>query len=233
MSIITDVRKSNQTTFYAAVGVLDLAVEEARDAQARYAKVYSKADRELRSELESFRKDVQGLDAAELQARVAALPGKTVDAVMTLVGQASDTIEDLAERGEKLVDRIRNQQATKDLAAQAETTVATAKGAVTTARNAATEVEKTAKATLTTGRNEAVRVASAIVESVQDEARTATTEVEKSVKRTRTAAKRATTTAKKAAKTTTSRTKAVGTSAAKTVKAAPKAAEDAADKVGA
>lgn len=232
MSIIDDVRKTNQTTFYAAVGVLDLAVEEVRDAQARYAKVYNKADKEIRSDLKSFRKDIEGLDAAEIQARVAALPGKTVDAVMTLVGQATDTYEDLATRGEKLVERIRNQKATKDLVAQAETTVASAKGAVTTARNAAAEVEKSAKATLTTARKEAVRAGEAIVESIEDEAKTATAEVQKSVKRTRTAAKRANTTTKNAAKKTTARTKATATSARKTAAKAPKATKKAAEKVG-
>ena len=33
MSIIDDVRKNNQTTFYAAVGVLDLAVEDIAEAE--------------------------------------------------------------------------------------------------------------------------------------------------------------------------------------------------------
>ncbi|HHU11000.1 MAG TPA: hypothetical protein GXZ60_13455 [Intrasporangiaceae bacterium] len=223
MSIIDDVRKTNQTTFYAAVGVLDLAVEEVRDAQARAVK----ARDEFRAELKSF--DVKPADA---QARVAALPGKTVDAVMNLVEQAGETYEDLAVRGEKLIERVRNQKATKDLMAQAENTVAQAKGAVTTARKAAADVERSAKATLTTGRKEAVRAATAIAESVQDEARHATAEVEKSVKATRTAAKRTTTTARNAAKKTTTRTKSTATSARKTAKAAPKATKKAAEKVG-
>lgn len=223
MSIIDDVRKTNQTTFYAAVGVLDLAVEEVRDAQARAVKTRD----EFRAELKSF--DVK---PADVQARVAAFPGKTVDAVMNLVEQAGETYEDLAVRGEKLIERVRNQKATKDLVAQAETTVAQAKGVVTTARKAAADVERSAKATLTTGRKEAVRAATAIAESVQDEARHATAEVEKSVKATRTAAKRTTTTARNAAKKTTTRTKSTATSARKTAKAAPKATKKAAEKVG-
>jgi heparin binding hemagglutinin HbhA len=214
MSIIHDVRKTNQTTFYAAVGVLDLAVEEVRDAQLRAAKV--RAD----------------LHPTELPSRVAALPGKTVDAVITLANAAGDTYEDLAERGEKLVDRIRNQQATKDLVAQAESTVALGKGAVTTARKAATEVERSAKATLTTTRKEAARVADVVSDSVATEAKVVQAEVEKSAKRTRTAAKRTNTTTKRATKRTTSRSKAASTSATKTAKAAPKAAEKAAEKVG-
>ena len=214
MSIIDDVRKTNQTTFYAAVGVLDLAVEEVRDAQLRAAKV--RAD----------------LHPTELPSRVAAIPGKTVDAVITLANAAGDTYEDLAERGEKLVDRIRNQQATKDLVAQAESTVALGKGAVTTARKAATEVERSAKATLTTTRKEAARVADVVSDSVASEAKVVQAEVEKSAKRTRTAAKRTNTTTKRAAKKTTSRSKAASTSATKTAKAAPKAAEKAAEKVG-
>lgn len=226
MSIIHDVRKTNQTTFYAAVGVLDLAVEEVRDAQDRAAK----ARKDIEAELTKARAEFK---PADMPARVAALPGKTVDAVMTLAGQAGDTYEELAARGEKLIERIRNQQATKELVATAENTVAIGKGAVTTARNAVNEVEKTTKATLTTGRKEAARAAHVIVESVEDEAKLVGDEIEKSVKRTRTAARRANTTAKKGAQRTTSRTKAAATSARKTAKAAPKAAEKAAEKVGA
>ena len=214
MSIIDDVRKTNQTTFYAAVGVLDLAVEEVRDAQLRAAKV--RAD----------------LAPTQLPSRVAALPGKTIDAVVTFANVAGDTYEDLALRGEKLVERIRNQKATKDLVAQAESTVALGKGAVTSARNAMDEVERSAKATITTTRKEAARVADVIADSVTDEAKVVATEVEKSAKRTRTAARRTSTTTKNAAKKTTSRTKAASTSASKTAKAAPKAAEKAAEKVG-
>ncbi|KAB7745089.1 hypothetical protein GA707_03720 [Nostocoides sp. F2B08] len=225
MSIIDDVRKTNQTTFYAAVGVLDLAVEEVRDAQVRAAKV--RAD----------------YAPAELPSRVAALPGKTIDAVVSFANAAGDTYEDLAVRGEKLVDRIRNQKATQDLVAQAESTVALGKGAVTSARNAYDEVERSAKATITTTRKEAARLADVIAESVtdeakviagsvNDEAKVVATEVEKSAKRTRTAAKRTSTTTKNAAKKTTARTKAASTSASKTAKAAPKAAEKAAEKVG-
>jgi hypothetical protein len=225
MSIIDDVRKTNQTTFYAAVGVLDLAVEEVRDAQVRAAKV--RAD----------------LAPAELPSRVAALPGKTIDAVVTFANAAGDTYEDLALRGEKLVERIRNQKATQDLVAQAESTVALGKGAVTSARNAYDEVERSAKATITTTRKEAARLADVIAESVSDEAKViagsvndeakvVATEVEKSAKRTRTAARRTSTTTKNAAKKTTTRTKAASTSASKTAKAAPKAAEKAAEKVG-
>jgi heparin binding hemagglutinin HbhA len=209
----TDIRKTNQTPFYAAVGVLDLAVEEVRDAQLRAAKV--------RAEIRP----------AALPSRVAALPGMTVDAVITMANVAGDTYEDLAVRGEKLVERIRNQKSTKDLVAQAENTVALGKGAVTTARKAVEEVERP-KATLTTGRKEATRAANVIAESVTDEAQVAATEVEKSAKRTRTAAKRTSTTAKNSAKRTSSRTKAAATSATKTAQAAPKAAEKAAEKVG-
>lgn len=214
MSIIDDVRKTNQTTFYAAVGVLDLAVEEVRDAQLRAAKV--RAD----------------LHPTQIPSRVAALPGKTVDTVITLANAAGDTYEDLAERGEKLVDRIRNQKATKDLVHQAESTVMLGKGAVTTARKAANEVERSAKATFTTTRKEAARVADVVSDSFADEAKVAKTEVEKSAKRTRTAAKRTNTTAKNAARKTTPRAKAVRTSATKTAEAAPKAVEKAAEKVG-
>src|SRR5690606_27844445 len=166
---------------------------------------------------DEFCADIKDLhvEVAAVQARVAAFPGKTVDAVMTLVGHAGETYEDLALRGEKLVKRVRSQKATKDLVAQAESTVALGKGAVTTARKAAADVERSAKATLTTGRKEAVRAATAIAESLQDEAKIVTSEVDKSVKSTRTAARRTTTTARKAANKAAASTKATTTSATK------------------
>ena len=57
----------------------------------------------------------------------------------------------LAERGEQVVERIRNQQATQDLVAQLDNTVSITKGAMTTARNAVVETERAAVATLKTG----------------------------------------------------------------------------------
>lgn len=160
---------------------------------------------------------------ARVQARLAGAPAAAQDAYF-----------DLADRGEKLAERVRKQRSTQDLIGQARATVALGKGLVTTAREAVSDVESSAKATLTTGRKEAAKAASAVVDSVDVTVDTASAgdAVKSSAKRTRTAAKRTTTTAKKRATATKSAAKATTTSARKTATKATKATEKAAEKVG-
>jgi hypothetical protein len=219
MSVIEDLRKNIDTTpLFAAVGVTDLAVEKVREARVRATKVST----DLRADLEP----------AKVVAQVKELPAVALNQSLVMGGKVTEGYEDLAARGKKLVSRIRNQQATKDLVAQAEVAVAQAKGAVTSARNAAAEIEKSAKATVTTGRKEAARVANTLVDSVSDEAKVVQAEVAGSVKRTRTAAKRTATTTRNQAKKAATTTKAATTSARKTAASAPKATTKAAAKVG-
>ena len=219
MSVIEDLRKNIDTTpLFAAVGVTDLAVEKVREARVRATKVST----DLRADLEP----------AKVVAQVKELPAVALNQSLVMGGKVTEGYEDLAARGKKLVSRIRNQQATKDLVAQAEVAVAQAKGAVTSARNAAAEIEKSAKATVTTGRKEAARVANTLVDSVSDEAKVVQAEVAGSVKRTRSAAKRTATTTRNQAKKAATTTKAATTSARKTAASAPKATKKAAAKVG-
>ena len=219
MSVIEDLRKNIDTTpLFAAVGVTDLAVEKVREARVRATKVSTDC--------------APDLEPAKVVAQVKELPAVALNQSLVMGGKVTEGYEDLAARGKKLVSRIRNQQATKDLVAQAEVAVAQAKGAVTSARNAAAEIEKSAKATVTTGRKEAARVANTLVDSVSDEAKVVQAEVAGSVKRTRTAAKRTATTTRNQAKKAATTTKAATTSARKTAASAPKATKKAAAKVG-
>lgn len=226
MSVIEDLKKTVDTTpFFAAVGVTDLAVEKVRFAGLRAS--------ELRTELSA------DLEPTAIQARatkvadqVKELPAVAINQSMVFGGKVAEGYDELANRGKSLVNRIRTQKSTKDLLAQANTTVAQAKGAVTATRNAAAQVERSAKATITTGRKEAAKVADVVADSIAEETKVAETEVKKSVKRTRTAAKRTSTTTKTASKKATTAAKGATTSAKKTVAAAPKAAEKAAEKVG-
>ena len=133
----------------------------------------------------------------------------------------------------ELVDRIRNQKATKDLVAQAKTTVAMTEGAVTSAKKAYDDVEKSAKATLTTGRKEAAKLVSTISDVVAEEVPAVQAEAMDAVKRTRTAAKRTSTTAKNSATKTRTATKRAATGVRKTATATKKAATDATTTVGA
>lgn len=233
MSVITDLTKNvDSRPFYAVVGATDLTVEKAREAavvaEARATKARADFDK-LVADLAPAKVQDRALAAF---AQVQELPTVAAEQSKTNVDKLVAGYEDLAARGKKLVERIRNQKATKDLVAQAETTVAQAKGAVTTARKAAADVERSAKATVTTARKEATKAAEAIAASVTDEVKTAEAEVKGAVKRTRTAAKRTTTTTRNAAKKTTASAKGVRTTAKKTASAAEKATVKAAEKVG-
>ena len=86
-----------------------------------------------------------------LPARVAGqaqqVPTLAFNRTLEIAGQAQESYDDLAERGEKLVKRLRSQKATQDLIAQAEHHRPPRQGAVTTARKAAAETQRAARAT--------------------------------------------------------------------------------------
>ena len=222
MSVIEDLRKNVDTTpFYAVVGATDLAVEKVRDARVRAIKT--------REELAPATVQARATKVAD---QVKEIPAVALNQTLVVGGKVAEGYDELAARGKSLVTRIRTQKATQDFVAQAETTVAQAKGAVTSARRAAADIERSAKATITTGRRETAKVATVLGETVSEEARIAETEVKQSAKRTRTAVKRTRTTTKKATKRATTSAKAATTSARKTAVAAEKAVEKAAEKVG-
>jgi hypothetical protein len=148
---------------YAGVGVTDLAVEIVRDYVADVRKV-----------LAGYQKDVQktvtGLDlepkalrdqavtvvnarVEALQADALALPTRVQSAVNENVATVTGTYADLAERGEKLVSRVRNQESTKVTVSSARTTSAKAKTTKTqgtkATKSTATKAKTTAKKTAT------------------------------------------------------------------------------------
>ena len=226
MPVIEDLRKTVDTTpFYAVVGATDLAVEKVRDARVRALKTRDEIVTDLAPATVQAR-------ATKVADQVKEIPAVAINQTMVVGGKVAEGYDELAARGKNLVTRIRRQKATQDFVAQAETTVAQAKGAVTSARRAALEIERSAKATITTGRKEAAKVAHVLGDTVAEESRIAETEVAQSAKRTRTAAKRTRTTTKNATKRASSSAKAATTSARKTAVAAEKAVEKAATKVG-
>ena len=223
MALVSDLRKTvtDTTPVYAVVGATDLAVEKVREARTRAA---------------SARVEITDLNVAGLQHKAVEtaqqVPARALNTTLQLAGKAQESYDSLAERGEKLVTRIRNQKSTKDLLAQASTTLSLGKGAVTTLRNAASDTERAVKATLTTGRREAGEAAETVKASTKQTATTTKTAAKKAAKGTKPAAKRASTTATKRAATAKTATKAAATSAAKTAEAAEKATTTAAEKVG-
>ena len=212
MTLVNDIRKSvtDTTPVYAAVGVTDLAVEMVREAGVRATA--ARADFGVRATAARADFHVSALqDQAVKRAEKVAeqahnIPALALNQTLEAASKAHSTYAELAVRGEKLVARIRNQKATKDLLAQAGSTVSLGKGAVTTVRKAAVDTGRAAKSTLTTAapRTSATRT---------------------SAKRTATVAKTSTASAKRA-------TKAVATSAGKTATSATKAAKTATPKVG-
>ncbi|MGN6634240.1 MAG: hypothetical protein ACTHJ6_02090 [Oryzihumus sp.] len=220
MALVADLRKTvtDTTPVYAVVGATDLAVEKVREARTRAAA--------LRAELDVTAVQGKAVETAQH------VPALALNRTLEIAGKAQESYDTLAERGQKLVTRIRGQKATQDLLAQAGTTLALGKGAVTTIRNAATDTERAVKATLTTGRREATEAAETVKTSTKQTATTTKRAAKKAATGTKPAAKRASTTATKRAATAKSATKAAATSAAKTAEAAEKAVEAAAEKVG-
>jgi len=227
MALVADIRKTviDTTPVFAAVGLTDLAVEKVRDAGVKAAAVRIDLDATTLQTKAQAR-------VTEVAEQAQELPALALNRTLELAGKAQETYETAAARGEKLVKRVRTQKSTKDLLAQAEATFALGKGAVTTVRKSATEIQRSAKATLTTGRKEAAVAVDAIADSIADEATEATTAVKQSATRTRTAAKRTATTTKNAAAKSKSATKGATTSAKKTATATKKASTTAATKVG-
>ena len=228
MTFVSDFRKSltDTTPVYAAVGVTDLAVEKVRYAGVRAAA--ARADFHI-SSLQD-----KAVKRAELVAEQAQhIPAKALNQTLESAGKAQATYAELAVRGEKLVKRIRNQKATKDLLAQAGNTVSLGKGAVTTVRHAAGDTRRAAKSTLTTGRHEAESAVGAVVASVRGDVKTTKRAVRKSGPATRLSTKRTTTVAKKRTAAVKRATKATVTSAGTTATAATAAVKTATPKVGA
>jgi len=249
MALVADIRKTvtDSTPVFAVVGLTDLAVEKVRDArlkattvrididpatlqskaQARVTEAAEQAQTQARAQVKAVR-----TQAETVVEQAQELPALALNRGLEIAGKAQETYETVAARGEKLVKRVRTQKSTKDLLAQAEATFSLGKGAVTTVRKSATDIQRSAKATLTTGRKQAVVAADAIADSVVEEATEATATVTKSAAATRTAAKRTATTTKKSAAATKSATKGATTSAKKTATATKKASTAAAKKVG-
>ena len=235
MALVADIRKNviDTTPVFAVVGLTDLAVEKVRDARVRAAAVGAVLTSDLKADLKpSALQGKAQATAFGVAEQAQELPALALNRSLEFAGKAQESYVSVAARGEKLVERVRTQKATKDLIAQAGTTVALGKGAVTTVRKSATGIQRSAKATLTTGRKEAASVADVVADSVAAETAEVGAAVKESAKRTRTAAKRTSTTTKKSATATRTATKRATTGAKKTASTAKKASSTAAAKVG-
>jgi heparin binding hemagglutinin HbhA len=137
-----------------------------------------------------------------------------------------------ASRGERLVRRVRTQKASRDLAAQVGTTLSLGRGAMTSVRRAATDIERSARATLSTSRHEAAETSGEVAGAAARQAQESAGAARQSAARTRTAARRTAATARTRSGTASAAAKRATTSAQKSAAAAVRATEQAADKVG-
>ena len=171
---------------YAAVGGVDAAVAYARtgltEAQTRLTDVQTRlTDVQTRlSKVDVEPKALVGQGRTlvvarvdELQKVANALPARVEAKINELVADLGGTVEDLnkqyvelAVRGQGLVARIRRQQATQDLKAEAKKTTTRAKTTATQAKKTASTTKSSAKATGTGAK----KTASAAKKATQDAA---------------------------------------------------------------
>ena len=210
MTVATDLKKTAAETGYAVVGLTDLAVERMRTAQQRAAA--------LRVELERVE---PAEELKKIQTRVQQLPTTAVSAGVEAATKAEATFGELAGRGKVLVERLREQRATKELVEQGKQTISRGKAAVTTIRRGAAATVATAEDTVETAEADVV-----------DAAREVKTTARQRTQRTRTAAKRTGATARKRTTAAKDQTKAAANSAKETADVAVEAVEDSAEKVG-
>jgi heparin binding hemagglutinin HbhA len=136
--------------FYAAVGGVDVAVAYARtsltEAQTRLASV----DFEPKALADGFQKE-----AKNLPNRVEAFVDVYRAEFSGTVDELNKQYVDLAARGRNLVNRIRGQQATQELKAEARKTSSKAKTTTTQTKKAASTAKSSAKATGTSAKKTA------------------------------------------------------------------------------
>ncbi|HEY0486385.1 MAG TPA: hypothetical protein VGD72_09065 [Mycobacteriales bacterium] len=135
---------------YAAAGVGDLAVAQLRRLPAKAAELQS----ELAVRAADLPKAAKQVDVDAIRTTVTRTAGAASD-------RATETYDELVDRGRKLVTAIRNQAATKQLETQLRNTARAAKATVTAARDSATRTRTAAKGTATTAKKSAARTKTA------------------------------------------------------------------------
>jgi len=209
------------TPLLAVVGATDLAVERIRAAASNASVVQAQFEARVSAVQADVEKRVSEFDPKALRAQAQEVPTKAAARALEVASKAEAAYGHLAERGQKLVDRVRSQASTQDLITQAGNTLSRGKAAVTVARRAADETASALLGTLNVGKREAAGVVDETGEAIEEAA-----------EHTRTSARKAATTARKEAEATKSVVKGAETSAEKTATKARAAGRAAAKKVG-
>ncbi|SEG85914.1 Protein of unknown function [Thermomonospora echinospora] len=126
---------------YAVAGAGDLAVEKLREVPEQVTRIRENMTRyqdEVRENVTRYQGDVrENLNRLQERIEVKELPGAAVAYV-------TDVIDDLAERGKRIVTRVENQAATQELEASAKGTQRRAKATVTEAKKTARAASRAA-----------------------------------------------------------------------------------------
>ena len=190
---ITTAKANPIRPLYAAVGGVDIAVAKARtglsDVHTRLNDVQTRLN-DVQTRLNDVQNRLSKVDVEpkalvgqgrtlvvarvdELQKVANTLPARVEAKINELVAELGGTVEDLnkqyvelAVRGKELVARIRRQQATQDLKAEAKKTTTQAKTTTTQAKKTASTAKSSAKATGTAAKKTAAAAKKAAEDAV-------------------------------------------------------------------
>jgi hypothetical protein len=164
MSTFQDIRKTitDPTPFYAAVGLVDKAVDQVRVASDEA----SKRAVELREQLKPEQLVGRAQEVAtERVERVQALPKRVEKQGKAAFAQAEESYVGLSKRGAGIVAELRKQQE-----AQAKQVVEQGKATAASARKVAEDAQAFATKSVLTGRKEAAKQVEAVAETVESAA---------------------------------------------------------------
>jgi hypothetical protein len=165
MAITAELTKSIERSLdskpvQAVAGAGDYAVEKLRELSARLSSLSTVRvePKDVQYQAGAFQKDAQARFVAlqedartrlgQVQGAVRELPEQAQAVVGVLVATASELYDDLAERGEVVVSRIRRQPSIGELEDQASSTVRRARATKTTSMRGAAATKRAAKATV-------------------------------------------------------------------------------------
>lgn len=137
---ITDRIRDNKAV-YTVAGAGDLAVEKLREVPEQVTKIRESVNEQVTKYQDEVRENVTKL---QQRVEVKDLPGAAVAYVTHFGARTVEVIDDLAERGKKIVARVEHQVATQELEESAKRTQRRTKAAVGEAKKTAQAASRAA-----------------------------------------------------------------------------------------
>jgi siroheme synthase (precorrin-2 oxidase/ferrochelatase) len=146
MTLATKLRDNKAV--HAAAGAGDLAAEKIRELPETVTRLRETADRyrvDVRQTVVRYQDELKDT-VTRYQDKVDArdLPGAAVSYVTAVGGRVVEIIDELAERGQKVVNRVDHQAATRELKENAQKTTRKTKAAVSQAKKTAQSASRAA-----------------------------------------------------------------------------------------